>query len=84
MLNLPGQLIKIDNITELLGTAFPEAITPQNIQSGFRVSGVYPFNRDIFTDNEFLSYYISHRAQLAFRSVNLREGKDLSKPKHIF
>jgi hypothetical protein len=80
MLNHPGQLIKIDNIAELLGTAFTQAFTPQNIQSGFRVSGVYSFNRDIFTDDEFLSSYVSDRAEQATPSINPHESNDLSKP----
>ena len=30
--------------------AFPRAFVPQTIQCGFRVSGCYPFNKDIFTE----------------------------------
>lgn len=57
----PAKTITIYEISELLGKAFPKAFTPQNILSGFRVTGIYPFNKDIFTDDEFLSSYVTDR-----------------------
>ena len=53
MLNHSGELITIYEVAELAGSAYPKAFTPEIIQSGFCVSGCYPFNRDIFTDDEF-------------------------------
>ena len=50
----PGRTMQIFDIPALCAVAFPLAMTPVNIQSGFRVSGIYPFNRNIFTDDEFL------------------------------
>ena len=38
--------------------ACPQAFVPQTIQSGFRVSGCYPFNKDIFMDDEYLTYFV--------------------------
>ena len=38
-------------------TALLNSIIPRNIISGFQVMGVYPFNRDIFSESEFLSSY---------------------------
>jgi hypothetical protein len=34
--------------------SLPNALTPKNIKSGFLVIGIWPFNRDIFTDEDFL------------------------------
>ncbi|KAI0232055.1 hypothetical protein LSAT2_017555, partial [Lamellibrachia satsuma] len=31
------------------------AFVPANTQSGFRVSGVFPFNKDAFDEDEFLA-----------------------------
>ncbi|KAG1657390.1 hypothetical protein GQR58_023379 [Nymphon striatum] len=36
-------------------------MTPVNIQSGFRVSGIYPLDRNIFTDDEFLPADVTDR-----------------------
>jgi len=52
--NHPGCTMSTLDIPALIAQAFPLAMTPSNIQSGFRVSGIYPFNREIFTDDEFL------------------------------
>ena len=46
--------MQILDIPSLCAVAFPLAMTPVNIQSGFRVSGIYPLNRNIFTDDEFM------------------------------
>ncbi|KAG1702374.1 hypothetical protein GQR58_004503 [Nymphon striatum] len=48
-------------IPALVGKAFPQAMTPVNIQSGFRVSGIYPLDRNIFTDDEFLPADVTDR-----------------------
>jgi len=36
-------------------------MTPENIRSGFRVTGIYPFDRNIFTPDEFISTYATDR-----------------------
>ena len=50
----PGRTMQILDIPSLCAVAFPLAMTPVNIQSGFRVSGIYPLKRNIFTDDEFM------------------------------
>ena len=57
----PGQTITIYDVAENLGSSYPQAFTPGNITSGFRVSGIWPFNRDIFGDDEYLSAYVTDR-----------------------
>lgn len=44
-----------------MGIAYPRAFTPQNILSGFRKSGIYPLDTAIFTDDDFLSAYVTDR-----------------------
>lgn len=41
----PGKIVTVYNFTELFATAWYKAMTPQNIMSGFRTTGVYPVNR---------------------------------------
>ncbi|KAB0794133.1 hypothetical protein PPYR_13753 [Photinus pyralis] len=45
----------------LLGQAYPKAFSPANIQSGFRVSGIFPFNSDIFREDEFYTSLVTDR-----------------------
>lgn len=48
-------------IYDILGVvviAFPLATNPSNIQSGFRVSGINSFNRDVFEESVFAPSFI--------------------------
>ena len=38
----PGKVITAYDISHLVGEAWPKAITPENLISGFRHSGIYP------------------------------------------
>ena len=48
-------------IYDVPGIALPNAITPRNIISGFQVTGIYLFNRDIFSESDFLPSYLTDR-----------------------
>ena len=61
MINHPGQPITIHNISQLIGHAYPLAFTPKNISEGFSVSCFYPFNPDVFSEEDFLSSYVTDR-----------------------
>ena len=43
--NNPGKVITIYNISQLVGEAWPKSLTPENLISGFRHSGIYPLCR---------------------------------------
>ena len=76
MLNHPGKLITIYDVAGLAGTAYPRAFVPDTIQAGFRVSGCYPVNRDIFTDDEYLSSYVTDQPEKApGQSAPLLDGQ---------
>lgn len=51
----------IYDIPSIVNTAFPLAMTPSNINSGFRVIGVCPFNSNIFQDHEFPPSFVTDR-----------------------
>jgi len=57
----PGRTMQVLDIPSLCASAFPLAMTPVNIQAGFRVSGIYPLNRNVFTDDEFLPSVVTDR-----------------------
>ena len=49
----PGRAISELQVAELFGMAYEKAATVKNAQSGFRKSGISPFNRHTFTDEDF-------------------------------
>lgn len=55
MTNNQGKTVTIYNIPGIEKLALPKAINPTNIISGFQATGIAPFNRDIFTEADFLS-----------------------------
>lgn len=57
----PGKTINIYDIPELVKIALPLAASCDNIQSGFRVTGIYPLNENIFSELEFASSYVTDR-----------------------
>lgn len=57
----PGRPLTIYDVAGCLGKAYPNAMTPRSIQSGFRVTGIAPFDTNIFTEDEFLSSYVTDR-----------------------
>lgn len=61
MLRHPGRTITIYDVSELLGEAFPRAMVPTNIISGFRAAGIWPINPNIFTESEFMTRLVTDR-----------------------
>jgi hypothetical protein len=57
----PGIPMTIYNVADNLGKAYAKAFTPENIQNGFKCTGVYPFNRHIFNEEDFLCSYVTDR-----------------------
>jgi hypothetical protein len=53
----------IYDVSECVGIAYPLAFTTRNILAGFRVSGIVPYNENIFQDYEFLSSFITDRPE---------------------
>ena len=56
-----GRTLTIYDVPAMVGLAYPKAMTPANIQAGFKVSGISPFNRNVFTDDEFLPADVTDR-----------------------
>lgn len=51
----------IFDIASILRSAYEQAFTQSNIASGFAVSGIEPYNRNIFQDDEFLPATVTDR-----------------------
>jgi len=65
----PGQTASIYQIPGCVNEAFMSAMTPRNISSGFRSTGIFPYNRDVFSDAEFEPSMVSDRPNLEQQPV---------------
>ncbi|CAH2088095.1 unnamed protein product [Euphydryas editha] len=63
MMAHPGRPLTIYDICGCLGKAYPSAMTPRNIVKSFEITGIYPFNSEIFTEDDFLSSYVTDRPE---------------------
>lgn len=61
MRNHPGRPMTIHDIPSIVATAYPIALTPRNIQGGFKVTGIAPFNRDIFEESDYSPSFVTDR-----------------------
>lgn len=59
--NNAGKTMTIYDIPAIVNTAYPLAMCPTNILNSFRRSGIFPYNRHIFTDSDFAPSYVSDR-----------------------
>ncbi|RUS87413.1 hypothetical protein EGW08_004867 [Elysia chlorotica] len=53
MLSHPAQRITMFDIAGIFGTAYTKAATMAHAVNGFAACGIWPFNDDMFTDNDF-------------------------------
>jgi len=81
MRNNRGRPMSIYDIPLIVKQALPMAATMSNIRSGFKVSGIWPYNPDIFTDEEFLPSYITDRPQ--FKVLPLHNYKTFKQFNHV-
>jgi hypothetical protein len=57
--NHPGQKMTIYDLPGIVNMSLNSAATPANIKAGFLATGIFPYNRDVFTDKGFLSSYVT-------------------------
>lgn len=62
LLRNSGRPITIYDIASCVGVAFEKSMTPRNITSGFKKSGIYPFDKHVFTDDDFIVSSVTDRA----------------------
>lgn len=56
-----GQTISIYDLPVICLQAWDRAATPTNIKAGFRCTGIVPYDKSIFKEEDFLSCYVPDR-----------------------
>ncbi|GFR64038.1 tigger transposable element-derived protein [Elysia marginata] len=56
-----GKQMSIHSVPSMISYAFPKAFTISNMTSGFRSTGIYPLDPNIFPEERFLSTYSTDR-----------------------
>lgn len=59
--NNPGKTITVHDIPFIVKEALLLALNPTNIINGFRKTGIFPFNKDVFQKVDFLSAFVTDR-----------------------
>lgn len=57
----PGRPVSNYEVGQLASTAFNLSMTPANILSAFRCTGIYPLNTEIFGDHEYMPASVTDR-----------------------
>jgi len=57
----PGKTVTIYDIPELIAHAHLNGLTAQNIVSGFRSTGIFPLNQDVFSETEYAPSCVTNR-----------------------
>ena len=60
-LTYPNQPITVHQLPQLACDAWVKAANPANILSGFRATGIWPINRDIFQEDAFVGAQVTER-----------------------
>jgi hypothetical protein len=61
ILSNPGKYVTIFGVAGIIGKSFSKPFTKRNTEKGFHVTGIYPLNANIFSEDEFLSSYTTDR-----------------------
>lgn len=61
LLHHAGTPMTIYQIAECVGTAFDRSMTPSNIKSGFKKSGIFPLDKNVFNESDFMSSAVTDR-----------------------
>ena len=61
VLTNPGTPCTIYDIAGFAKEAYNIAFSKKNMESAFKATGIFPFNRDIYTDEDFLPAEVTNR-----------------------
>ncbi|KAK3796461.1 hypothetical protein RRG08_009238 [Elysia crispata] len=56
-----GKQMSIHSVPQMVSYAFPKSFTPANVLPGFKSTGIYPMDQNIFPDHKFMPTYSTDR-----------------------
>lgn len=74
LLNHPGVPLSLYDIGFCVAIAHERSMTPANITSGFRKTGIFPFDPNIFSEEDFLCSAVTDRPKNMSLSEKLNEN----------
>ncbi|XP_073956414.1 uncharacterized protein [Choristoneura fumiferana] len=69
--NNPGKTLNIYNIPQLAKLAYFESFTGKNITSAFEKTGIWPFNKLAFSDDDFAAVSVYHSGSTSGPDVSV-------------
>lgn len=57
----PGTPVTIYQVASFVGIAYPRAMTPVNIGASFKKTGIFPFDKHVFTEEDFVASQVTER-----------------------
>ncbi|XP_050517676.1 uncharacterized protein LOC126892213 isoform X1 [Diabrotica virgifera virgifera] len=57
----PGKVFSIYNIAGCVNEAHQKTMIPTTIVNGFRKTGIFAYNRDLFTEADYMSSFVTDR-----------------------
>lgn len=75
MMSHPGQTFTIYNVASCVGIAYPRAMTPINISNSFRKTGIFPFDRHAFNEEDFMPSLVTDREMITENNVEPSENE---------
>lgn len=67
----PGRCVTAFQISMIFGKAYARAASVGNAASGFEKCGIWPLNKDIFQDYEFITITNAHNNEVQFDNENM-------------
>lgn len=72
LMSHPGQPVTIYELGAFIGEAYQKALTPISITNAFKKTGIFPFDRTVFTEIDFLPSTVTDRPILEENNSNCR------------
>ena len=76
-LSHPGETLSLYYAVERSNKVFVKSFTLENITSSFRRTGIFPFNSDIFTEDEFLPSTVTYQVENLYSDATTNESSML-------
>ena len=69
MMRNPGKTVTIYQMGQLIGNSWLKAASPHNIISGFSCTGIWPLDKNVFSDDDFLPSTIFNKENIPKRGT---------------